>query len=226
MVTLYPGQLIYGRPEWSERLDVTEGKLRNIIDLLSQDEMITLTTVGRRYSIITVINWKKYNGIDNFNDEGGIIPQSSTNRTTIAECSNISGLDSIPNQLDNQQTTNRQPNKKNIKNINNTYTTEFELFYKSYPRPEDKKRTFNNWTTCLKTYTADQMIQAASKYKNQKAGTDIKYLKSSANFLGKEKPFEDFINNNVAEEPKSLESKIKKENSANIPEFFLKANGY
>ena len=172
---------------------------------------------------MTVVNWEEHQG----NDEGkdinkDILPENSTNRITNDNASNNNALEVIENQQNNQQTTNRQPNKKNIKKIKNTYTTEFEDFYNTYPRPEDKRRTFNNWITCLKTYLPNQLIQAAINYKNKKSGTDIQFLKSSANFLGKEKPFEDYIPKQSAEEKPTVAST----NITEIPDYFLKANGY
>lgn len=83
--------------------------------------------------------------------------------------------------------------ESNIYN-NNIYTLEFEQFYSEYPRPEDKRRSFNNWKTCLKSYTVEQIITAMRNYKKAKAKTQLEFIKSSANFLGKEKPFEDFLN--------------------------------
>jgi phage replication O-like protein O len=81
--------------------------------------------------------------------------------------------------------------KTNIKT--NTYTDDFEKFYSEYPRPEDKRRSFNNWKTQLKHYSANQLMSACENYKAAKAGTEKQYLKSSANFLGRERPFEDYL---------------------------------
>lgn len=223
MVTLMPGQLIYGRPEWSRLLNIPEGKLRNIIDLLEQDLMISMVTVGRRYSIITVANWDKYQGNEDSGTDRDILFKNATNRTANAEASNNKALEDSDNQQDNQQKTNRQPNKKNIKNINNKYTAEFETFYQTYPRAEEKHRTFNNWNTCLKTYKPEQLIAAAVNYKAKKTGVELQYLKSSANFLGKEKPFEDYLVKDMA--PTKTESK-QKDNIISVPDFFIKANGY
>lgn len=75
----------------------------------------------------------------------------------------------------------------------NKYTADFEKFYSEYPRPEDKNRSFTNWKTQLKHYTVEQLMTACRNYKKAKIGTDKQYLKSSANFLGREKPFEDFL---------------------------------
>lgn len=82
--------------------------------------------------------------------------------------------------------------KESIKE-SNKYTHDFEKFYSEYPRPEDKRRTFNNWRKLLKEYTPEQLLAACRRYKAAKAGTDKQYLKSSANFLGRERPFEDYL---------------------------------
>lgn len=84
--------------------------------------------------------------------------------------------------------------KESIKKSKNIYTAEFEIFYSEYPRPEDKRRTFNNWKNCLKQYTVEDLMKACRNYKTVKAGTDKQYLKSSANFLGRDRPFEDYLN--------------------------------
>jgi hypothetical protein len=231
LVTLLPGQVIYGRPEWSSILKIPEGKLRGVIDLLQQDNRISIKTVGRRYSVITIIDWENDQQNDEKSSVGHDIIQNEekeiTNELTNLNASIGKGLNNVDNQQNNQQDsqqkTNRKPNNKNVKNVKNIYTTEFELFYQTYPRPEDKRRTFTNWNTCLKTNTAEHLIAAANNYKNKKAGTDIQYLKSSANFLGKEKPFEDFLVSAAAEVSK--EEKPNK-NIINVPDFFKKANGY
>ena len=89
--------------------------------------------------------------------------------------------------------------KKTIKK-ENKYSADFEIFYSEYPRPEDKRRTYNNWRTQLKNYSVEQLMAACRKYKVIKAGTERQYLKSSANFLGREKPFEDYLTENCKQD--------------------------
>ena len=97
-----------------------------------------------------------------------------------------------------QSKVKKSKEKKSINN-NNIYTAEFESFYSEYPRPEDKRRSFNNWKTCLKAYSVDQLMTACRNYKKLKANTQIEFIKTSANFLGKEKPFEDYLGSKPAE---------------------------
>lgn len=93
----------------------------------------------------------------------------------------------------NDCSTSKVNKSKLNKSKENTYTAEFKAFYSFYPRPEDKHRTFTNWKTQLRQYTVDQLMIAAQNYKKAKAGTEIQFLKSSANFLGKERFFEDYL---------------------------------
>lgn len=99
------------------------------------------------------------------------------------------------------ETPQSKVKKSKVKESNNNiYTPEFESFYAEYPRPEDKRRTFNNWKICLKTYSVELLMTACKNYKKAKAGKQIEFIKSSANFLGKEKPFEDFLSMKPIEE--------------------------
>lgn len=75
----------------------------------------------------------------------------------------------------------------------------------------------------MKSYTPGQLITAAVNYKNKKVGVELQFLKSSANFLGKEKPFEDYIKVEAA--PARTEGR-QKDNIISVPDFFIKANGY
>jgi hypothetical protein len=99
-------------------------------------------------------------------------------------------------------------NKLNKLNKNNIYTLEFEKLYKTHPRPQDKRRTFNNFNACLKHYSFDELLRACENYgKRMKAeGTELKYIKTSANFFGKEKPFEDYLDENYEPPAKEKES--------------------
>ena len=94
-------------------------------------------------------------------------------------------------QFHQEKKTINKTIKKTLKK--DTYSKEFEEFYSLYLRSECKKRTYTNWKTQLKTFTVEQLMTAARNYIKAKAGTEIQFMKSSANFLGKERPFEDYL---------------------------------
>ena len=58
-IALKPGQLLYGRKSVSQKLGMGEGKLRGIMQFLEQNGTIAIESCSR-YSIVTIINWEKY----------------------------------------------------------------------------------------------------------------------------------------------------------------------
>lgn len=136
---------------------------------------------------------------------GTILPQ--VNDTSTGEQVFTSTVEQSFTSTGEQSFHQQKKNSKKELKKNTAYPSDFEKFYSEYPRPEDKRRTYNNWRTCLKTYTVEQLMAACRNYKSAKAGTEKQYLKTSANFLGREKPFEDYLpenyqENEVAAKPK------------------------
>jgi hypothetical protein len=86
------------------------------------------------------------------------------------------------------------------------YPELFLKFYAMYPNPQEKNRTFVNWKSAIKTSTAEDLINAASNYKNATRDRDRQFMKSSANFLGKDKLFLDYIKTD--EKPKQKFEKV------------------
>ncbi len=74
-----------------------------------------------------------------------------------------------------------------------TFPPEFELFYSLYPRSEERQRTYKNWCTAIKDCTTDELIQAAKNYKEAVKSRGKEFMKTSANFLGKDKIYKDYV---------------------------------
>lgn len=93
---------------------------------------------------------------------------------------------------------------KKKENIKEKYSSLFEIFYKIYPRATEKKRTLTNWSKCIKEYSPEEIIKAAENYKAkvEVEKTEKQYIKTSANFLGRDKFFEDYLNVEQPEEIK------------------------
>lgn len=102
--------------------------------------------------------------------------------------------------------------RKSLKKILNkdTYTPDFEKFYSLYPRAEEKRRTFKNWKACLKDHKPEVIIQAGMNYKDKvtQAGTEKQFMKTSANFLGRDKFYQDYINSETQAANKYADVKI------------------
>ena len=85
----------------------------------------------------------------------------------------------------------RPPIKKtlNIKDI----SAHFDDFYLQYPNAKERQRTMKNWQTALKTCKEEELILAAQNYASEVKGRDKVFIKTSANFLGREKIYLDYI---------------------------------
>ncbi|MTI70056.1 MAG: hypothetical protein FH751_07375 [Firmicutes bacterium] len=59
VIKLKPGQLVFGRKRWSRELKIDESKIYRTIKLLKESEMIKIDSTNK-YSIITILNWEKY----------------------------------------------------------------------------------------------------------------------------------------------------------------------
>ncbi len=59
VITLQPGQLLYGRKAVSNRLGIGEGKLRGLMSQLEEMGILTIES-SNRYSIVTVLQWDVY----------------------------------------------------------------------------------------------------------------------------------------------------------------------
>lgn len=94
------GQLVTGRKKLAEELGFSEQQIRTAIEKLKSTKEITTETTNK-YTIITVVNWADYQSED----------ERTTNNLTNEQPTN------------NQQITNKQPHRKNVKNVKNIITT-------------------------------------------------------------------------------------------------------
>lgn len=99
--------------------------------------------------------------------------------------------------------------KESIKE-SNIYTHDFEKFYSLYPRAEEKQRTFKNWKTCLKNHKPETLIQAGANYKDKvtQEKTEKQFIKKSANFLGRDKFYQDYIRREASDASKYADVKM------------------
>lgn len=66
----------------------------------------------------------------------------------------------------------------------NDYPDDFEEFWRTYPRHEDKKKAFKVWQTVLKNgATADEIIAGAARYAKYRAGEPEQYTKHPSTWL-------------------------------------------
>ncbi|HWQ30715.1 MAG TPA: hypothetical protein VN549_06975, partial [Negativicutes bacterium] len=76
------------------------------------------------------------------------------------------------------------------------YSTEFEEFWSYYPRRVGKQAAYKAWTAQLKKkYKPEKIIAASWNYGEycRQLGTDQKFMKHAATFLGPNSPFTEFV---------------------------------
>ena len=80
--------------------------------------------------------------------------------------------------------TPKAPVKAKKPKKRNDYPDDFENFWHTYPRHEDKKKAFEVWQKALKNgATADEIIAGAARYAKYRAGEPEQYTKHPATWL-------------------------------------------
>jgi hypothetical protein len=71
LVNVEYGQFIFGRNSWSQRLNVSERRMRTLIDKLLKDKMISLVHKYTKLTVYQVVNYELYNNAktDQQNDQ-------------------------------------------------------------------------------------------------------------------------------------------------------------
>ncbi|ANY67297.1 hypothetical protein BBD42_13045 [Paenibacillus sp. BIHB 4019] len=92
MVTVNYSEFIYGRIKWSQRLKVSEQRLRTLIKKLKTDEMIEVVSEHRKCTLYRIKNYAKFN------------QQSNQQETQVYQ-----GFEQHVNQQSNQSSTSSQP---------------------------------------------------------------------------------------------------------------------
>ncbi len=100
-------------------------------------------------------------------------------------------------KLNNNNTMHAAHADKNTA-VKDVYPEKFESFYDLYPNAKEKQRTFKNWKKIVKEYSESDILNAAVNYKKEMLilKRDKQYMKTSANFLGKDNIFVDFLDAN------------------------------
>ena len=96
--TLKKGQVVIGSQKIADELGFSRQQVRTALNKLKSTNEITIEATNR-FSIITIVNWEDYQS------ETDLSTNKSTKRATNNQ------------PTDNQQITNNQPQRKNIKNI-------------------------------------------------------------------------------------------------------------
>lgn len=86
-VKLEPGQFVFGRRMAARELGMTEREIRTIIELAKKADFLTIKTTNK-YSIITIINWHIYQGLET-DERPSKRPASDQQATTNKNVKNV-----------------------------------------------------------------------------------------------------------------------------------------
>lgn len=153
----------------AERWGWSRKAVKHFLDLLEKDGMVT-TKVTTNRTVITLINWEKYQSKD-------------------SEGSN-EGYSEGSNEGSNEGSTNKKDKK------DKEYICAFDAFWKIYPRKNDKARAYKCYMARLNDgYSEDQLLTACKNYAKtcDENRTEQKYIKHAATFLSVNEPFLDYL---------------------------------
>jgi biotin operon repressor len=124
-IDLEPGELIFGRKKLSMELKISDRSVRTCLQHLEAWGNLTIRSTNR-FSILKVINWETYQETESATDQQNVLQVTSNRPAT------------------DQQPTTKQEYKK-LRNKEITYSVEFELFWKTYPKRIGKIKALEAW---------------------------------------------------------------------------------
>ena len=169
VIHLKPGQIATGRKKISQCTDLNENKVYRALTALKSLGNIEIKSTNK-YSIITVVNWDKYQ------DENGkrtTNEQQNNSKTTTEE------------QQDNDKRTQHK-NGKNGKNEKEIYMCPFfERAWELFPNKKGKSAVSKKAMRELAEAGETAVIAAIENYKAeiQRKGTEEKYILHGSTFF-------------------------------------------
>lgn len=169
VIHLKPGQIATGRKKIAQCTDLNENKVYRALTALKSLGNIEIKSTNK-YSIITVVNWEKYQ------DENGkrTANEQQTNSKTTAE-----------EQQDNSKRTQHKNGKKEKKEKNIYICSFFQSVWDEYPKKLGKNKVTKAAMEQLEEAGEDAVMAAVRSYveKIKRDGTDEKYIMHGSTFF-------------------------------------------
>ena len=169
VIHLKPGQIATGRKKIAQCTDLNENKVYRALTALKSLGNIEIKSTNK-YSIITIVNWDKYQG------ENG-------NRTTNEQQTNCKTT--AEEQQDNIKRTQHK-NEKNGKKEKNIYICSFfQSVWDEYPKKLGKNKITKAAMEQLEEAGEDAVMDAVRRYveKIKRDGTEEKYIMHGSTFF-------------------------------------------
>lgn len=206
-------------------IGVAETKIRDELEWLVNANVIEWSKETNKFgflkdfekwsvSIVTGYDRKRFDELLHINltsQNGNLLPKTGSEKTS----QNGKKLDEKGRNFPKNQEVEQHENsddmqvfgqsKESIKTSKYIYTADFEKFYSLYPNSQSKQQSFKNWKTCLKEHSVEELLEASENYKNSVEGRDRQFIKTSSNFLGRDKFYIDYLPQNYkeVEQPKT-----------------------
>lgn len=169
VIHLKPGQIATGRKKIAQCTDLNENKVYRALTALKSLGNIEIKATNK-YSIITVVNWDKY---QEENGKKTSSEQQTNSKTTTEE------------QQDNSKRTQHK-NGKNGKKEKNIYICSFfQSVWDEYPKKLGKNKVTKAAMEQLEEAGEDAVMSAVRRYveKIKRDGTDEKYIMHGSTFF-------------------------------------------
>lgn len=83
--------------------------------------------------------------------------------------------------------------RKSIKKLEEVYSSEFDIFWKTYPKHTNKRGSYRKWQECIgKNIPSEELIACAQNYKTSVAGSLLKFVMKAETFLGPDERYKEF----------------------------------
>lgn len=169
VIHLKPGQIATGRKKIAQCTDLNENKVYRALTALKSLGNIEIKSTNK-YSIITVVNWDKY---QDENGKRAASEQQTNSKTTTEE-----------QHGDSKRTQHK--NEKNGKKEKNIYICSFfQSVWDEYPKKLGKNKVTKAAMEQLEEAGEDAVMDAVRRYveKIKRDGTDEKYIMHGSTFF-------------------------------------------
>jgi hypothetical protein len=168
--TINYSEFLYSRPSYSQRLNIAESKLRNLMDNLVKDNMIEkVISLGRnKATIYKVINYEKYNNVPTeYVDTKGVEGKIDQLTTNSQPTDNQLGANSQPlKKIDKIDKKEKQEDRKeDIYSIFDHYSEVFTGYYKTISLTPTRIKHIN---ARLEKYSVEQIKSAITNIRTSK----------------------------------------------------------
>lgn len=184
-ILLQPGQLITGRIAISSKLNIQESKVKRILIAFENDQQIERVRSNKN-SLITILNWSKYQSSDQQNDQPMTNERPASDRQVTT------------NKNEENVTEGKEGKEDKNKIIVQEACALFENLWKIYPLKRGKGQVSNSAKKRLLDIGYDQLARAVDRYKADLEKETWRKPQNGSTFFNS--GYEDYLDCNYADE--------------------------